>query len=157
MKDPNTGTLVVPSALLDNVVKFVEVSSLTAKRAIDEVEVHRQAQKRASDLREPLLDYMVKSGVVVPQSRDGAAAMLSSHAETMSLLKAAVDKIVELKGLSKKAGDSGEAVDPATLGLPGGSGATKAGEYNSLTHPVVGHKTAFVKESDKPLLALIGK
>ena len=152
------GHTVVPSTLLDNVIQFVEVSSLTAKKAIDEVETHRQAQKRAGDLRGALLDHMIKSGVVADHQRQAAEAMLGSHAETMQLLKAATDKIVELKGaVTKKAGDNGEAVDPSSLGLPGGRGYTQPGDYNSLTHPVVGEKTAFVKESDKPLLALIGK
>lgn len=148
--------IVVPSALLDNMVQYVEVSSLTAKRAIDEVETHRQAQKRASDLRVPLLDHMISVGVVSGEQKKAAEAMLGSHAETLQLLKAAVDKIAELKGQVKKAGDEpGQAIDDPNRAA--GNGHTKEGEYNSLTHPVVGHRTAFVKESDKPLLALIGK
>jgi hypothetical protein len=148
--------IVVPSTLLDNMVRYVEVSSLTAKRAIDEVETHRQAQKRASDLRQPLLDHMVQHGVVAAGQKEAAVAMLGSHAETLQLLKAAVDKIVELK-MVKKGGDPGTATDPAEAGVAAGSAYEKQGEYNSLTHPVVGHKTSFVKESDRPLLAQIGK
>lgn len=153
----NQSQVIVPSSLLDNVIQYVEVSSMTAKRAIDEVETHRQAQKRASDLRSALLDHMLKSGVVAEHQKQAAEAMLGSHAETMQLLKAAVDKIVELKGGTKRlAGDVGEAVDPASVGLSGGW-YSKQGEYNSLEDPIVGRRTTMVKESDKPLLALIGR
>lgn len=156
MSGPNQ--IVVPSTLLDNVIQFVEVSSLTAKRAIDEVEVHRQQQKRAADLRMALLDHMVKSGVIAENQKQSADAMLCAHAETMQLLKAAVDKIVELKGsITKKAGENGEAVDPGEVGVAAGGTYQKTGEYNSLNDPMVGRRTSFVKESDRPLLALIGR
>lgn len=148
--------ITVPSSLLDTVIQYVDVSSVTAKRAIDEVGIYRQNQKRASDLRSTLLEHMLKSGVVAEGQKQAADAMLGSHAETMQLLKAAIDKIVELKGHVKKAAqEPGQAVDEA--GIAAGGSYQKVGEYNSLTYPVVGHKTAFVKESDKPLLAQIGK
>lgn len=160
-------TISVPSAMLDQVVHYVEVSSLLGKRALDEVEVHRQSQKRASDLRGPLLDYMVEVGVVSGQQKEAAAAMLGSHAETLQLLKAAVDKLAAFKKHVKTAGDEpGQAVDAA--GNPASNGAaphakegslplTKEGEYDSLNDPFVGRHTSFIKESDRKLLAGIGK
>ena len=144
--------VVVPSALLDNTIQFVEVSSMMAKRAYDEVQVHRQAQKQASDLAGPVLDFLLKAGIVAPNQKEAAAAMLGSHATTLSLLKSAGEKIVELKGIVKKAGD-GELGEPAGEG----SGPAQAGDYNSLTSCFVGEKTAKLKESDKALLKLIGK
>lgn len=160
----NTNTYItVPSSLLDNMIRYVEVSSFLGKRALDEIEVHRRAQKRASDLRGALLNYMIDVGVVAKHQKEAAAAMLNSHAETMQLLKSAVDKLVAFKsGRAKSAGDNGEAVDPGSLGLnggyvPGNGPLTKEGEYDSLNDPVVGRKTSFVKASDRPLLALIGK
>lgn len=135
---------------LDNVLTMVEVGSTTVKRAMDEVIVHRQAQKRAADLSGALLEHMVASGVIAGHQKEAAAAMLGSHAETMQLLKSAVDKIAELRKQvnAKTAGD---------LGTPE-SGRTVAGTpgYNSLTNPHVGAKTAELKESDLPLLKAAG-
>lgn len=134
---------------LDNVLSFVEVGSTAVKRAMDEVTVHRQSQKRAADLRSSLLDHMVASGVVAGHQKQAADAMLGSHAETMQLLKAAVDKIVELRKdvNAKTAGD---------LGTPDGKGRALSSEYNSLTNPFVGAKTAELKESDMHLLKAAG-
>lgn len=158
----NPTHITVPAVLLDQTVKFVEVSSMMGKRALDEIEVHRQGQKRAADLKNALLEHMVAVGVVNAQQKQGADAMLSSHAETMQLLKAAVDKIAFLKTEldkqhQKTAGDLGQAVDPQTL-EPAYSGGklpmTKEGEYDSLNDPMVGRQTPFLKKSD---LALMGK
>ena len=134
---------------LDSVLTFVEVGSTTVKRAMDEVSVHRQGQKRAADLRGTLLDHMVASGVVAGHQKEAAEAMLGSHAETMQLLKAAVDKIVDLRKdvNAKTAGD---------LGAPEGKGRQTSGSYNSLTTPHVGAKTAELKESDMHLLKAAG-
>jgi hypothetical protein len=144
---------------LDDVVRFVEISSLTTKRALDEVAVHQQCQQKAASMRPELLKHMLAAGVVTQKRAADADAMLAEHYATMTLLKAAVDKIKELQTqLNKQASDSGEAVDPTSLGLTGGGGSQKiAGDYDSLTHPIVGLRTSNVKESDRPLLALIGK
>lgn len=169
-----TQQISVPSALLDNMIQYVEVSSLMGKRALDEIDVHRAGQQKAAALRNPLLDYMVQQGVVAEHQKEAAQAMLGSHAETMQLLKAAIDKIVDLRknGTTKTAGaEPGEAVDPNTLGATspvGGANGytagdgfvaplTKQGEYDSLNDVMVGRKTNLVKASDKPLLALIGR
>ena len=152
-------SLTVNTSLLDNVVQFVEVASLTTKRALDEVGVHRTAQEKAAALRPALLDHMVKSKVVPETQKQAAEVMLGAHDTTLQLLKAATDKIVELNGHlaaargEKKAGDLGSASDDPT----GGGSTGGDGEYNSLTHPIVGEKTANVKESDKALLRLIGR
>jgi hypothetical protein len=153
----------VPSSLLDNVVQYVEASSMTAKRAIDEVEVHRQSQKRAADLRPPLLDFLVTSGLVRADQKEAAEAMLGSHAETMQLLKAACDRLVAMRNEKKAGVEPGQAVEPGQS-QPGGErtplalgGTEKQGSYNSFDDPVVGRKTNLVKESDRAFLALIGK
>ena len=147
----------LPSEFLDDVVKFAEVSSVTTKRAQDEISIHRQSQTKAAEMRPGLLKHMIAAGVVSPNREKAAEAMLSEHATTMNLLKAAIDKIQELKGdLGKQASDQGKATDPSTLSLPGAH-HKKAGDYDSVTDPRVGLKTEFVKESDRPLLALIGR
>ncbi len=154
-------SLTVPTQVLDGVVQFVEIASLTTKRALDEVTTHRQSQEKAAALRPSLLDHMVKSKVVPAAQKQAAEVMLGAHDTTLQLLKAATDKIAEQaayisqleSGRTKKAGDLGQGVDDPS----GGSSPSQPGEYNSLTHPIVGEKTAFVKESDKALLKLIGK
>lgn len=153
--------LTVNTNLLDNVVQFVEVASLTTKRALDEVAVHRQAQEKAAALRPQLLEHMVKNKVVPAAQKQAAEVMLGAQDTTLQLLKAAVDKIVELNGHlavargEKKAGDLGSASDDPNGG--GRSSTGNDGEYNSLTSPMVGEKTANLKESDKALLKLIGR
>lgn len=119
--------------LATRTLQFVQISSAFAKRAYDEIEVHRGQQKRAADLRPELLTYMVESGVIDQGSKEAAEAMLGSHAETMQLLKSAVDKIVELRkdNAVKAAADFGEAEGT------GGSSAPTEG-YDSLNSPVVG-------------------
>jgi hypothetical protein len=147
----------VPAAVLDGVVGYIEVSSALTKRALDEVGVHRSTQEKAAALRPALLNHMVANKVCTAEQKQAADAMLGAHDTTLQLLKAAVDKIAELnayvaqlKGGTKAAGDLGQGVDD-------GQAAGQPGEYNSLTSPMVGEKTANVKESDKALLRLIGR
>lgn len=154
--------ITVPVSVLDTAVSFANIASQTTKRAMDEIGVHRTAQKRASDKVTPLLDHMVKTKVVAPAQKEAAAVMLGAHDSTLDLLKSAVDKIAmyeqELARLGgKTAADLGQGVDAATTGIAAGGSYAQAGDYNSLTSPVVGEKTANVKESDKPFLRLIGK
>jgi hypothetical protein len=155
--------LTIPASMLNGIVQYVAISSATAKRAVDEVVTSRAAMQKAASLAGPLLDYMVSAGVVAARQKQAAQAMLGGHAETLQLLKAAVDKIVEYKEQTKKADDNGEGVDPATLGLAvsattGGTGPfTKEGAYDSLNDPFVGRRTSLVKQSDRALLAQIGK
>lgn len=150
--------ITIPSALLDGAVRYIEISSLTVKRALDEVDVHRQAQQKAAALRPQVLECMMSAGVVAPSSKEAAAMMLGGHSETLQLLKRAVDIIATLKAQVKTAEADGTGVDPSSVGVgavagPNGSGATKvAGDYNSLTDPFVGRKTSFVKESDRSLM-----
>jgi len=156
--------LSVPAELLDGFLQFVEVSSLTTKRAMDEVVVHRQAQEKAAALQAQLLEHMIRSNVVNASQKEAAAVMLGAHDTSLQLLKASVDRIAELhaalvqaKGGFKQAGDLGQGVDASSVGTAAGGSYEHQGEYNSLTHPIVGEKSAFVKESDKPLRRLIGK
>lgn len=154
-------TLQVPANVFDNVVGFIELSSLTTKRALDEIAVHRTAQEKAAALRPDLLEHMIKTKVVQPHQKEAADAMLGGHDTTMKLLKSAIDKIAELNGViagkQKQAGDLGTGVDGAEVGVAAGGVYQGTGEYNSLTHPIVGEKNAFVKESDRALMKLIGK
>lgn len=150
-------TLNVPVSLLDNVVEFIELSSLTTKRALDELGAHRHARSKAAALCPDLVDHMLRTRVVPVQQKQAAQAMLASHDTTLQLLKAAIDKIAELdgevrrlRGGDKSAGDLGAGVDGAEFG--GGPSA----DYNSLTSPFVGARTSYVKESDIPLLRLAG-
>lgn len=151
-----SSTIPVQKTILDNVVSFVEVSSLMAKQALDEITVHRQGKEKSAALVPPLLAHMLQHNIVLPHQKTAAEGMLGAHDTTLQLLKAASDKIVELNaeiatlktGKTKRAGDLGEGVGDSGIG---------DGEFNSLTHPIVGEKTAQVKQSDIPFLRLIGK
>ena len=127
-----------------NTLKFVEVASVAVKRAMDEVGVHRQAQKRASDLRAGILTKMIKLGCANEQQKEGADAMLASHAETLKLFDAAMDKIAELKlALEKRGSDLGSPDSEKSA-----SASFTTGDYDSLTDPFVGRKTSMKKASD---------
>lgn len=141
-------TIQIPSDLLNDVVDFVDVSSLTMKKALSEVAEHRQAQQKAAALVEPLLETMKKAGVLAKGQEKVASNMLSKHSDTIELLKAAVDKIVELRQESeKKASD---------LGRPEGGESSHGSGFNSLTSNVIGGHTRMVKESDKCFMKLAG-
>jgi len=135
---------------IDNTLKFVEIGSFGMKRACDEIEVHRSMQKKASDLTGPVLDLMIKTGAVREDQRAAAAAMLGSHAETLQLLKNAVDELH--KERLKKGSDLGKGVDEKQAGLNG----SVPTDYDSLNDPFVGRKTSQKKASDMAMLAVLG-
>lgn len=143
----------VPAAALERGIQYVEISSMLAKRALDEVAAHRQQHEKAATLIVPLLKHMVDAKVVPEGRSKEAEDLLSTHEGTAQLLKAAVDKIVELQAV-KTAGDLGMAVNENESGVGASlsGGAQKIGEYNSLTNPMVGGHTPYMKESDKALL-----
>ena len=144
-------------SFLDMVLNFVELSSATVKRAMDENNWYKQSYRQASRLQPVLLDHLVRSGIISPQQKQAADEMLSSHAESLQLLKAAADKIVELRrslGV-KQANDlgRGESWDGSSSGnhfTPPGRG-----EYDSLRDPFIGRKTSEKKASDMALLKLL--
>lgn len=131
---------------IDGTLQFVEVASFGMKRACDELIVHRSMQKKASDLAPELLSLMLKTGAVRNDQKDAAAAMLGSHAETLQLLKSAVEELHKQKtqSLTKKAGDLGTGVDDNNK--PG---------YDSLTSNYVGRKTGEKKASDMAILRVL--
>lgn len=144
-------------SILDNVIRYLEVSSATVKRAMDEVATRRAAQEKAAGLIPQVLKYMLDTQVLPREQEKAAEVMLGAHDTTLSLLQSATEKIAELTAenarlakatAEKRAGDVGRAVGDARP-----SDATA----NSLNSVYVGTKTAEVKESDKPLLRLIGK
>lgn len=136
--------------LANQALNIVAVASATVKKACDEIQVHRSSQQKAASLRAELLDHMLKAGTVSEHTKQAAEAMLGSHAETMGLLKSAVDVIVKLRGqIQKQAGELGQGVDPKEAGMA--PSEKQAGDYDSLTDPFVGRKTGRLKASDVAL------
>lgn len=131
----------------EGTLKFVQLASFTAKRACDELVVHRSMQKKASDLAPEVLELMVKTGAVQPDQRDAAAAMLGSHAETLNLLKYAVEELHKARTGEKQAGDLGRAENDPDAPPPG--------SYDSLNDCVVGRQTSLKKASDLAMLKVL--
>lgn len=132
------------------ILGHVAVSSELTKRALDELQVHRSAQTKAAALRSDLLKRLVETGCVGEHQKQAAEAMLGSHAETMGLLKAAVDKLAVFQAqLQKQAGDLGQGVDPKD------AGSTKTASYDSLNDPFVGRKTSQRKASDDAIAKVL--
>lgn len=146
---------------LDTNLKFIEVGSALVKKAMDEIEVHRTSQKRAADLRGPLLDFLVQNGFIAEHQKQAAEAMLASHAESLQLLKAMGEKFAEYKKQTsiKEAAALGKGESEKRAGL-GGSGTTTPvpngnGQYDSLSDPFVGRKTSEKKASDLALMKVL--
>lgn len=155
----------IPKEVVDAALRFVSVSSLTAKKAVDRVHELEGPVKKAAATRGPVLQYMIAQGVVPKGQEKAAEAMLGDHAETLELLKSAVEKIAELKTElakvthGKQAADPGESVHEANVAngsTDTGSTQKVAGDYDSLNDPLVGRRTSSVKASDLPLLRAAG-
>ena len=151
----------VPSQLLPGVVNYVEVSSLLAKKALDEVAAHRQMQKKAADMRPALLSHLMALGLISNEHKQAAEMMLGSHAETMSLLKMAgqrIEAVTKELETVKAASALKTARENGTGANPGANGLHEKQAYDSLRDPVIGNTNHdLVRESDKVFLALIGK
>ena len=134
--------------LVNDTVQFVNIASLFAKRALDELSAFRAGQTKASSSRAETLKYLVDNGVIRAADKQGADAMLGSHAETMQLLRNAVERLVqknaEVQELRQRQG-LGEAQKSANHG----------NGYDSLKDPYLGRRTSKLKESDRRLLAVL--
>ncbi len=140
------------AALATKTVNYVAVSSALTKRALDELSVHRASQEKAATLRPDLLKRMLEVGAVGEHQKQAAEAMLGSHAETLNLLKLAIDKIGQLQSQAQKqASDLGQGVDAGEAGVS----PKLAGDYDSLTDGYVGRKTSQRKASDAAILSVL--
>jgi hypothetical protein len=138
-----------PSAVqqfADTVLEFVELASFTTKKACDELVVHRGMQKKAVELAPGILDTLVKTGAVREEQREAANAMLGSHAETMNLLKSAVEELYRVR-TEKQGTDLGEGIDDPE--------AVNKQAYDSINDPVVGRQTSMKKASDLAMLKVL--
>jgi len=146
-------TIAVPSQFLGNALAFAEISSVTVKRALDEVNVHRAAQEKAAAFAPRLLDHMVSANVVPQANKQAAQVMLGAHDTTLQLLKAATDKIAEQAAYIAKL----EARQGQKTAGDLGSGVPDSAAHEPARPHFVGQKTSDVMESDLPLLRLIGR
>jgi hypothetical protein len=143
----------VPREFLGGTLQFIRLSGHAVKRAGEQIRVYEQLEKRAEAVRGPVLQHLVRSGLVDADQVKAAEALLASHEGTLQVLKQACDLLVEARaaGAQKAASALGSGVaDPAApaAGLPGG--------YNSLTNNQVGVPTSELKESDRLLLEAAG-
>lgn len=143
-------TYTIPKPMMADLVDFIRTSSFTIKRAGEEVDVLRQQQKRAEDMRPAILDHMLKSGMVAEEQRKEAEILLASHAETLGLLKSAIDIIVKQRNdqTVKAASALGQGEDP-----PQPTQNTD-GSW-SLTSAFPGRPTTQKKASDMALLSIL--
>lgn len=144
------------SQLAAKTVSFVAVASALTKRAMDEVQGHRDARTKAAALQPDVLQRMLAVGCISSAQEKQASEMLGSHAETLGLLKGAIDRIAELNGQRTKIASDGAGVDPSDIGLAKASGSAKPGAYDSLTDGYTGKHTSEKKASDRALFAGLG-
>lgn len=135
--------------LATKMLNFVQVASILSKRALDELSKKQAAEKKASAMVGTLTGHMIQSGVIDSNQKQAAEQMLSSHDQTMALLKNAVDKIAELKQSNiKKASE---------LGVPEGEPRSNAADPEwSLKSPFVGARSSEKKASDMAFMKGLG-
>jgi hypothetical protein len=154
--------ITVPAELLAQTMEFVQHASVFAKTALDKSGAHDLAVKKAAALVNPLVDFMIANNLAPATQKQAYTIMLSGHDTALQMCKAACDKlaaankeIAALKGGTvKTAHDLG-----AAAGASSAPSAPATGDYNSLNSPFVGSRAGAgeLRESDKPLLALIGR
>jgi len=134
-------------------LNYVAVSSAMTKKALDELGVHRDSQTKAAALRPDLLQLMIETGAVSEEQKQAADAMLGSHAETLGLLRSAIEKMAGMKAkIEKQAAELGQPADEDEASL---GGDKAAGDYNSLEDGYVGKKTSQKKASDEAILKVL--
>lgn len=128
----------------NTVIRLVEVSSLFAKRALDSLSATKQSQKQAADRIPALVEHMVANGTIKAEEQKQAAEMLGNHAQTLTLLKTAIDKLAEARRVKQ-----------ASLGEPAGD--TEGPVYvDAAKSPFVGSRTSEKRASDHALMAGLG-
>jgi hypothetical protein len=137
--------------LAQKTVQFVQVGNVLVKRALDQVnDLQADRQKAASD-REGILHKMAAVEAMQEGQEAQAAEMLSTHAGTTTLFKAALDRIAELSKKAaenqKTAGDLGQGVDQDVLSTGGAV---------SINDNYVGQRTSEKRGSDLALEAVLG-
>jgi len=132
-------------------IEFVAASSALNDRLMGEVQKHRDAEKRAADKREAILDVLIKAGCVAPHQKQAAAEMLSDHSQSLDLLVNAVNKMQQYKQASEQsATDLGQGVTEKEAGAK-----QTPVVRDSLTDPYVGRRTSEKKASDMAILAVL--
>lgn len=133
---------VIDPEFLDSTLDYVQKTSFTLKRAMDEVNVHRTAQQKAAALRPEVLALGVKIGCFPAHQSKEAEAMLASHDTTLVLLKQAMEMIAEKSAKTKtELGDAADAQTSKQAADAAPGYHPQPGEYNSLTDPNVGNKS----------------
>lgn len=125
--------------LLDGMLDYVQKTSITIKRAVDENAVYQEIQKKAAALRPEVLEVGRRSGCFPPDQIKEAEALLADHASTLMLLKQSME-LHEKKAAAGKT-ELGDAADKNTEKAAGDTTGTGSGDYNSLVDPVVGNKS----------------
>lgn len=139
----------MPPGLIDDLLRYIELSSLGMKKALDEVDAIRRRRHKAASASKPLLSKLVALGLVAPHQKRAAWAMLNDHADTVNLFNALVDKYAAVRSEKRAADGLGRPVDPSTVGY-----ATP--EYDSLNSPWIGRRTTEKKASDLAILRVLG-
>jgi hypothetical protein len=151
----------VPATLMAKMAQYVDVSSLLAKKALDSIATYEATQKKAAEMRPAVLDRLMTLGLIAPEHKQAADAMLGAHPETMSLLKMSGERNAALEreiGALKTANE--ELVKKASARRPQGDAADdplRKQASDSLSNPLIGARSGDVRASDLPLLALIGR
>jgi len=146
-----------------NALHLVEVASQGFENALDQIAIHQLAQQKAASLAPSILQTMLEGGLIPVKDKEAAAAMLGSHAETMSLLKNACDDLAAANALIKKAGLEKDEEDKklktkqaSEIGspVPETPTSTKSSNQNGDMPYLIGSRGDGNRASDLPLLNL---
>ena len=109
--------------LLQPMLNFVKLAGLYAEKSSTELARVKVQQTKAASAIPALVDHLIATGAVDGSLRKEAQDLLSDHAETLGMLKDAVDKLAAAKAenkdlLTKMASDGGTAVPSQSGGGP---------------------------------------
>jgi hypothetical protein len=90
--------------LMPGVLRYVQISSAMAKKALDQLAIHQQREKAATDLIPATVDKLIATGTIEPHQKEAVAKMLANPSQTLQLLQNASEKLAEYQvKLTKKA------------------------------------------------------
>ena len=133
------------AASIRMMLDYIQVNSVLAKKASDELDAVRVDREKSAELRPALLQHLLDTKAIKMTQKAAAAEALASHSGTLELLKVAVDMLAAQKQeLAKQRINLGAPVSDQAAGVK-----TASDRYDSLTSPYVGRPTTQTRASDE--------
>lgn len=142
--------ILISGVVLDKALTSLHLSGHIAKRAQKLDEEKRANTEKVNACLGDIVDAMLKAGAADESQRDLLRGLLTDHAETLALLKQAVEKNAAYKAKLDRV------TQMDSLGKPVDKPGAKQANDNQYggSRPYVGGQTSAVRESDRRLFGL---